>query len=62
MKSIFRYKVDPLKKDAAVCERWRSFANFYADVGKRPSWRHLLIRDDPAGEFSPCNARRQVAR
>jgi hypothetical protein len=35
---------------------WRSFSNFYFDVGKRPSWRHLLIRDDPAGEFSPGNA------
>jgi hypothetical protein len=39
---------------------WRSFSNFYFDVGKRPSWRHLLIRDDPAGEFSPGNARWQV--
>jgi hypothetical protein len=39
-----------------ACERWRSFGNFYRDVGKPPSWRHLLIRDDPTGEFSPSNA------
>jgi hypothetical protein len=45
-----------------VCERWRSFAKFYADVGKRPTWRHLLIRDDPTGAFGPGNARWQVAK
>jgi hypothetical protein len=45
-----------------VCERWRSFASFYFDVGKPPTWRHLLIRDDTSGEFSPDNARWQVAK
>jgi hypothetical protein len=30
-----------------ICARWRSFVNFYLDVGPRPSWRHLLIRTDP---------------
>jgi len=44
-----------------VCDRWRSFANFYLDVGRRPSWRHLLIRDDATGEFGPGNARWQIA-
>ena len=44
-----------------VCVRWRSFTNFYFDVGKRPSWRHLLIRDDPTGAFEPHNARRQIS-
>jgi hypothetical protein len=39
-----------------VCERWRSIANFYFDVGKRPSWRHLLIRADTSREFGPGNA------
>jgi hypothetical protein len=34
-----------------VCERWRSFPSFYLDVGPRPSWRHLLIRNDTAGDF-----------
>jgi len=34
--------------------------NFYLDVGKRPSWRHLLIRDEPTGEFEPGNAGWQV--
>jgi predicted DNA-binding ribbon-helix-helix protein len=31
------------------------------DVGKRPTWRHLLIRDDPTGEFGPGNARWRIA-
>jgi hypothetical protein len=26
-----------------VCDRWRSFPSFCANVGKRPSWRHLLV-------------------
>jgi hypothetical protein len=30
-------------------------------VGTRPTWRHLLIRDDPAGAFGPGNARWRVA-
>jgi hypothetical protein len=44
-----------------VCERWSSFAQFCADVGERPSWRHLLIRDDPTGAFEPGNARWRIA-
>ena len=36
-----------------ICERWRPFVNFYLDVGPRPSWRHLLIRDDTSRDFSP---------
>ena len=41
--------------------RWRSFVNFYFDVGRKPTWRHLLIRDDPTGEFGPGNAGWRVA-
>jgi hypothetical protein len=43
-----------------VCARWRSFVKFYRDVGPRPSWRHLLIRDDPTGAFEPGNTRWQI--
>jgi hypothetical protein len=38
-----------------ICQRWRSFPCFYFDVGKRPSWRHLLIRDDVNAAFAPGN-------
>jgi hypothetical protein len=40
---------------------WRSFSNFYRDNGKQPTWRHLLIRTDPTGEFSPSNAGWRIA-
>jgi hypothetical protein len=33
-----------------------SYPNFYRDVGAKPSWRHLLIRDDVNGAFAPGNA------
>jgi hypothetical protein len=39
-----------------MCARWQTFANFHADVGKRPSWDYLLIRRDTSLEFSPDNA------
>jgi len=51
-----------IQRRGRVCERWRSFSNFYFDVGKRPTWQHLLTRDDPAGEFSPNNAAWRIAR
>ena len=41
-------------------EVWCSFVDFYLDVGPRPSWRHLVVRDDPAGGFEPGNARWQI--
>jgi hypothetical protein len=49
-----------IQSKGRVCERWRSFANFYADVGKRPTWRHSLLRNDATGAFEPGNARWQI--
>jgi hypothetical protein len=39
-----------------VCQRWRTFPAFYAEVGQRPSWRHLLMRADISRPFEPDNA------
>ncbi len=46
---------------APVCARWRApggkgYANFLADVGRRPTRLHRLVRIDPARPFSPSNS------
>lgn len=41
-----------------VCTRWRkSFADFYSDVGARPSKKYSLDRIDNNGNYEPGNVR-----
>lgn len=39
-----------------LCQRWlNSFANFFADVGERPSPKHTLERRNNNGPYAPYN-------
>lgn len=50
-KMFYRYG----KRGITVCERWREFANFYADMGSRPSASHTLERKDNDRDYEPSN-------
>lgn len=41
----------------SVCERWMTYQNFLADMGRAPSPRHSIDRIDNDGNYEPANCR-----
>jgi hypothetical protein len=44
-------------RGVTVCERWRAYENFLADMGRRPDRFHSLDRINNAGNYEPGNCR-----
>jgi len=44
-------------RGVTCCPEWEDFAQFYADMGPRPSPQHSIDRINPWGNYEPANCR-----
>jgi len=54
---LTRVRREPRYQRLGVCERWRTFANFLADMGERPSKSHSIERLNGNLGYFPLNCR-----
>jgi len=47
----------PKYSKVGICKRWLNFANFYKDMGPRPSRQHSIDRIKNSQGYSPSNCR-----
>lgn len=50
------------KRGIMVCDRWKDFSSFCADVGEPPSDIHSLGRINNDGHYEPQNCRWETAK
>ena len=50
------------KRGITVCEIWRDFANFFADMGHPPTDRHSIGRINNNGHYELDNCRWETAK
>jgi hypothetical protein len=44
-------------KGITVCDRWHVYENFLSDMGRRPSPKHSIERNDSNGNYESSNCR-----
>jgi hypothetical protein len=50
------------QRGITVCERWREFKNFLADMGERPSGKTIDRYPNKNGNYEPGNCRWATAK